>query len=67
MMERVRLETLCARDGVEAAREWARWAAALYRRSISDPAHYASHVEKKPLFEASVAELETFADTGVIS
>lgn len=66
MSERVRLETLCARDGVAAAREWARWAAGLYRRSIGDPAHYASHAEKKPLFEASLVELDTFAETGGI-
>jgi hypothetical protein len=67
MMERVRLQTLCARDGAAAAREWARRAAALYRRSISDPAHYATHAEKKPLFERSIHELETFAETGAIT
>ncbi len=67
MSERVRLETLCVRDGVEAARQWANWAAALYRRSISDPIHYASQPHMKSLFEESIRELQIFAETGVIS
>ena len=45
---------------------WARWAATLYRRCLSDPAHYASQPDKKSLFEDSIFELETFADTGII-
>ena len=32
MSERVCLETLCVRDGVDAAARWAGWAADLYRR-----------------------------------
>lgn len=67
MSERVRLETLCKRDGMEAARQWARWAAALYRRSMYDPTHYASHPDKKWLFERSESELQRFADRGVIA
>lgn len=66
MSERLRLETLSARDGVDAAKQWASWAAALYRRSTSDPIHYASQPDRKPLFEASISELQIFADGGVL-
>jgi hypothetical protein len=66
MTERVRLETLVSRDGLDAARAWARRTAALYRHSISDPAHFASQPDSKPRFEEIIRELETFADTGVI-
>ncbi len=66
MSERVRLETLVARDGMEAARQWARWAATLYRRSVTDPTHYASQPDTKPLFEKSIVQLDAFADRGTI-
>lgn len=66
MSEGMRLETLVARDGMEAARQWARWAATLYRRSVTDPAHYASQPDARPLFEKSIVQLEAFADTGLI-
>lgn len=66
MSERVRLETLCARDGIEKARQWARWAADLYSTCLNDPGHYASQADKKALFEQSRRELETFAESGVI-
>jgi hypothetical protein len=64
--ERVRLETLIARVGIEASREWARWAASLYRQSLNNPAHYASQAEKRPLFEESISQLERFVDKGVV-
>ena len=67
LSERVRLETLVARDGMEAAQQWARSAATLYRGSVTDRAHYASQADRKPLFEKSIVRLETFADQGVIS
>lgn len=67
MDERVHLETLVARDGIEAARQWARWAATLYRGSVTDRAHYASQADRKPLFETTIIHLEAFADRGVIS
>ena len=67
MSERVRLETLCARDGVDAAARWASWAADLYRRSMSDPTHYASQPDLTPFFEQSICELQIFAERGVIS
>ena len=66
MDERMRLETLCARDGVDAAREWASWAAALYRRSILDSTHYASQPDFRDLFAQSIREFESFAESGVI-
>jgi len=67
MSERLRLNALIVRDGMEASRQWARWAAMLYRRSMSDPTHYASQADKKWLFEESTCELETFADSGIVS
>jgi hypothetical protein len=66
MGERMRLETLCARDGVDAARQWASWAAALYRRSILDSTHFASQPDLKTRFEESIREFDTFAKSGVI-
>jgi hypothetical protein len=66
MGERMRLETLSARDGVDAAREWASWAAALYRRSILDSTHYASQPDFRDLFAQSIREFESFAESGVI-
>jgi hypothetical protein len=62
----MRLETLCARDGVDAAREWASWAAGLYRRSILDSTHYASQPDFRDLFAQSIHEFESFAESGVI-
>lgn len=67
MSERVRLETLYARDGPDVAKQWAQWAASLYRLAISEPTHYASQPDWKPLFEESIRELVIFAETGVIS
>lgn len=67
LSERLRLDTLVARDGIEAAREWARWAANVYRGAVTDRTHYASQADKKPLFEKTIVQLETFADRGFIS
>ncbi len=64
MSERVRLETLCVRDGQAAAKQWASWTADLYRRSMSDQTHYASQPDWTPLFEQCVRELVRFAETG---
>jgi hypothetical protein len=66
MNERIRLETLCTRDGVDAARQWADWSTTLYRQSIRDPDHFASQPDWKPRFEQSIRELATFAETGVL-
>jgi len=66
MSERERLEALCARDGVEAAKLWAGQAAHLYRVFIGDPTHYASQSEWKPLLDQSIRELAMFSETGVI-
>lgn len=67
MTERLQVETLCPRDGGGRAKEWARWAATLHRRSISDSTHYASPADKKPLFEEdSIAQLEAFTEAGKI-
>ena len=66
MSERVRLETLCERDGLDVAKQWAQWAASLCRLSISEPTHYASQPDWKPFFEHSIRELVIFAETGVM-
>ena len=66
MNERLRLDTLCARDGIEAARDWAQQTVEVYGRSISDSNRYASQPDWKPLFERSIRELKLFAETGVI-
>ena len=66
MGERERLKALLARDGMEAAKEWARRTAAIYSLSISNRDHYASQPDWKPLFEQSIRELKMFAETGVI-
>jgi len=42
MNERLRLETLCSRDGTEATREWAKAIAVAYSRYMSDSNHYVS-------------------------
>lgn len=66
MSERLRLETLIARDGLEQARQWANKTADLYLSSFYEPSHYASQPDWKPLFEESIQELKYFADTGEI-
>lgn len=54
------------RDGEDASRRWAAWAADLYRSSVDDPQHYAAHAEKRALFLKSMDELETYARTGLL-
>lgn len=66
MSEQLRLKTLCDRDGMEAARQWAEWAARLYRNSIESPAHFASQADWKPRFEYSIRNLSMFAEQGRI-
>lgn len=66
MGERLRLETLLARDGPDEAKRWASWAATLYRSSILDSNHYASQPDFRLLFEQSSRELESFAENGVL-
>jgi hypothetical protein len=65
--ERVRLERLIERDGKEASKRWARWAATLYRQCVTDSTHYASQAERRALFDESISQLERFAKTGVVS
>jgi hypothetical protein len=64
--ERRRLMMLRVRDGEVESRRWAAWAAGLYRRSVDDPQHYASHREKRGLFIESMGELEAYARTGTL-
>ena len=66
MSERLRLETLMARNGVQQAKQWAKKTAVLYILFLSEPTHYASQPDWKPLFEESIQELKHFAETGVI-
>jgi hypothetical protein len=67
MSERLRLEALIARDGLEHAKQWVKKTAAVYILCLSEPSHYASQPDWKPLFENSIKELELFAETGEIS
>lgn len=66
MSERLRLETLIARDGLELSKQWAKKTAVLYLLSLSEPSHYASQPDWRPLFKKSIQELEHFAETGEI-
>ena len=66
MNERLRLETLCSRDGIKTTREWAKATAIAYRLYISDSNHYASQPDWRPLFDKSLRELTMFADTWVL-
>ena len=67
MSERLRLETLCSRGGIETTREWANATALAYWFYISDSTHYASQPDWRPLFEKSIRELKMFADTGLLN
>lgn len=57
---------LCARDGEDAAKEWALSTLQLYRQSVENPAHFASQSEWKSRFDLSKRELETFIERGTI-
>ncbi len=65
MSEQMRLAMLCARDGEEAAKKWARSTVQLYRQSMENPAHFASQLDWKARFEGSMRELALFADHGL--
>ena len=60
----MRLAMLRARDGEEVAKEWARSIVRLYRRSVENPAHFASQLDWKARFERSMQELATFVEHG---
>lgn len=66
MSERTRLTTLCARGGVDAAKAWAQSAIQLYRQAMENPAHFASQLDWKPRFEASIRELAAFIERGTL-
>jgi hypothetical protein len=66
MSERLRLETLIARDGLEDSKQWAKKTAVVYVLALSDPTHYASQADWRPRFQKSIEELTHFAETGTI-
>ena len=66
MSERLRLETLIARDGLEQSKLWANKTVGLYHSSFCEPSHYASQSDWKPLFEESIQELKHFSGTGEV-
>jgi hypothetical protein len=66
MSERLRLETLIARDGLERSQQWAKKTAVVYVFSLSDPSHYASQADWRHLFQKTIEELKHFAETGEI-
>ena len=57
---------LCARDGVDAAKEWAQSTFHLYRQSQENPAHFASQADWKVRFEHSMRELSMFIEHGTL-
>jgi hypothetical protein len=67
MSERLRLENLIARDGLEQSKQWAKKTAVAYVLLVSEPSQYASQADWRPLFENSIKELKHFAETGEIS
>ena len=64
MSERRRIALLCARDGEDAAKEWAQSTVQLYRQSMENRAHFASQTDWKARFEDSVRELTAFMEHG---
>lgn len=66
MSERLRLETLISRDGLEHAKQWAKKTAVVYVMSLSEPSHYASQPDWRPLFTKSIQEFKHFEETGEI-
>ena len=66
MSERLRLETLIARDGLPRTKQWAQETVDLYTLLITKPTHYASQPDWKPRFEKSIQELKHFVETGII-
>ena len=57
---------LCARDGADAANEWAQSTLQLYRASVVNPAHFASQADWKARFDQSMRELAAFIERGII-
>lgn len=66
MSEQIRLAMLCDRDGKDAANEWAQSTLRLYRRSVEDPAHFASQTDWKARFDHSMRELAEFIEHGTL-
>ena len=66
MHERIRLEFLSARDGLDIARQWAMSTANLYQRAINDPGDFASHPEWRTRFERVICELTIFSQAGIL-
>jgi hypothetical protein len=66
MSEQTRIEMLCARDGKNAAKEWAQSAFQLYHRSIANPVNFASQTDLNVRFEQSMRELATFVERGTL-
>jgi len=66
MNERLRLELLSARDGLDLARQWALATANLYQQAVDTPMHFASQPEWKPRFERVICELTVFSHTGIL-
>ncbi|CUS39502.1 hypothetical protein [Candidatus Nitrospira nitrificans] len=66
MTERMRLELLSARDGLDIARQWALSTANLYQQAVDTPLHFASQSEWRPRFERAIGELTLFSQTGIV-
>lgn len=57
---------LCARDGEDAAKDWALSTLQLYRQSVENLAHFASQADWKARFDHSIRELATFIERGTL-
>jgi hypothetical protein len=57
---------LCARDGADAANEWARLTLQLYRQSVENPTHFSSQSDWKARFDQSMRELAAFIEHGTL-
>lgn len=66
MTEKARLEFLIARDGINAAKLFARRTAGLYRKALLHEGHYARNREFRKKFILSYLELKRFAYTGIL-
>lgn len=58
--EQQRLAFLTARDGLPAAKQWARRTAAIYRTAVLDKQHYASSRVYRRTFIESYLQLKKF-------
>lgn len=62
--EAQRIAWLIERDGLAAARRWARRTAGIYRSAVLDPEHFAHTGTRRRQFIEAYLELKRFAEKG---